>query len=70
LRSFHCHLYISKDLIGTRRHQEAAKDSWEASGRQTQTLMTLGGAKRSQEEPEGGQEELRRHWEGLFDFLS
>jgi len=47
---------ISKDLRGTRRHQEAAIGTWEAPGRQTRTLMILGGARRSQEEPGGAQE--------------
>jgi len=32
--------------------------------------MTLGGARRSQEKPGGAQEEPRRHWEALFNFLS
>ena len=61
---------ISKDLRGIRRYQEAARGTWEAPERQTQTLMTLGGAKRSQEELKGGQEELRRHWETLLYFVS
>jgi len=53
--------FISKELRGTRRHQEAARSTWEVLGRQTQTLMTLRGARRSQEEPGGAQEEPRRH---------
>jgi len=55
---------ISKDLRGTRRHQEAARGPREAPGRQTRTLMTMGGARRSSK---GAQEALGGTF--LFSFL-
>ena len=51
------------------RHQEAARGTWEAPGRETQTLMTLRVARRSQEEPGGAQEEPKGTGKHFFIFF-